>query len=267
LDFDTPYEVRIAPFDEMIGDDGWMIIVNGTHIADVISEQVDHSQDTLLRTSQVSNADSCVDLQESPPSQSSCDLPDSSEPFATMHPTSGEPGALVQVDGQDFTPGEVVSIIFGGYGEEQHVAAVTVDDDGTFTAKFEVPMVELAGEYPILAESAERRLFIDFFTVEELELPSATMTPTRGPVDTIVVVEGQNFNSDGKFVSITFGSQEIVAAFPDDSGAFSVSFNVPDLEAGKYTVLAGNLFIENFTIVAPEPIPYDPHNPSSASET
>jgi hypothetical protein len=84
------------------------------------------------------------------------------------------------------------------------------------------------------------------------EPPSASMNRSSGSVDTSISITGQNF-PPRQPVSITFGGQQIVAAAVDSAGSFSVTFNVPRLEAGQYDVRAGSFFIGTFTIT-PTPL-------------
>jgi len=75
--------------------------------------------------------------------------------------------------------------------------------------------------------------------------PSATISPESGDVDTLVRVNGE-FSICSE-VQITFDGQQVATARPDSSGEFSISFRVPPLPAGNYTIRAGSIS-ENFTI-------------------
>jgi hypothetical protein len=66
LAFDTPYTIEITPFSES-DDDGWSVLINGTHVADIVDDDVDHSEDSFLRDYPITNAYSCTELSGYPP--------------------------------------------------------------------------------------------------------------------------------------------------------------------------------------------------------
>jgi hypothetical protein len=68
-------------------------------------------------------------------------------------------------------------------------------------------------------------------------------------VGTSIRISGQDFSS-GESVSITFGGQQVATATADGSGSFSVSLDVPVLEAGQYPVMAGSFFVGIITITS-----------------
>jgi hypothetical protein len=75
LALNTSYTVVIIPFAGMVGDNGWSVWIDGVEVAELIGEQADHSQDEFLGSSQVFDADACLLLTESPPTEAGCKTP------------------------------------------------------------------------------------------------------------------------------------------------------------------------------------------------
>ncbi len=78
------------------------------------------------------------------------------------------------------------------------------------------------------------------------------LTPASGPVGTSVTIAGSGFPVNSN-VNITFASTVIGAGVPtDSSGSFTLTFTVPKLAPGTYTILAygisGNIGSATFTI-------------------
>ncbi|HZA21689.1 MAG TPA: hypothetical protein VFA32_03650, partial [Dehalococcoidia bacterium] len=78
---------------------------------------------------------------------------------------------------------------------------------------------------------------------------SASMNRSSGGVETSVLVTGQNFDP-GESITINFGGQDVATTTASDSGSFSVTFDVPSLEAGSYPVQAGSVSVGSFTITS-----------------
>jgi hypothetical protein len=72
LEFNKSYKVKIVPFSDLDGDDGWFVLINGIHLADVKGEGIDHTQDRFLRRYRSVNARSCSAMLDRPP-QADCD--------------------------------------------------------------------------------------------------------------------------------------------------------------------------------------------------
>jgi hypothetical protein len=64
--FNKSAKIEVAPFSGK-GDDGYKIHINGRHVGTFTNEDVDHSEDRLIRTSRVRNEYGCIPLEERPP--------------------------------------------------------------------------------------------------------------------------------------------------------------------------------------------------------
>ena len=77
-------------------------------------------------------------------------------------------------------------------------------------------------------------------------LPAASISPSSGPVGTLMRVSGSNFGPN-ESVSIKFDNQEIERIGADSSGSFSTRVDVPALPSGTYQVRIGGI-TRSFTI-------------------
>jgi hypothetical protein len=67
LAFDKNYNAVFTPYEDASGPDGWHIELNGIHLADVVEDAVDHSQDTFIQELRYTNEYACSGLADRPP--------------------------------------------------------------------------------------------------------------------------------------------------------------------------------------------------------
>lgn len=150
----------------------------------------------------------------------------------TLSPDSGPVGTEVEVSGSGFAANSDVTITF----DATQVATTTTDDDGNFTVTFTVPSAT-AGAHTVTATDAAGNSASATFTVES----DVTISPTSGPVGTVVSVTGSGFAAN-TVITITFDGAEVTTAPPtvttDANGAFTASFKVPSAKRGAHTVKA-----------------------------
>ena len=163
------------------------------------------------------------------------------KPEIRVEPDRGPAGLKVKVSGH-LVNNEVIDIIFLNPATGDY--SVVVEDavagsDGYFEAWFNVPQVD-PGNYTVQA-------FLDDarppstpeaeapFTV--LESPTIALTPNEGMARDTVTVQGFNFAPNSN-VTVYFEDEIVAAVEADDAGAFTASFNVPEMPYGGYAVKA-----------------------------
>ncbi|OYT44451.1 hypothetical protein B6U84_04070 [Candidatus Bathyarchaeota archaeon ex4484_40] len=163
------------------------------------------------------------------------------KPEMRVEPDRGPAGLKVKVSGH-LVNNEVIDIIFlnpatGDYSVV--VEGAVTGSDGYFEAWFNVPQVD-PGNYTVQA-------FLDDarppgtpeaetpFTV--LESPAIALTPNEGMAGDLVTVQGFNFAPNSN-VTVYFEDEMVAAVEADDAGAFTASFNVPEMPYGGYAVKA-----------------------------
>ncbi|HZA21575.1 MAG TPA: hypothetical protein VFA32_03050 [Dehalococcoidia bacterium] len=70
--FNKSAKIEVAPFIGK-GDDGYKIHINGRHVGTFTYEDVDHSEDRLIRFSRVRDEYGCIPLAERPPTTTHCE--------------------------------------------------------------------------------------------------------------------------------------------------------------------------------------------------
>ncbi|MEM3798383.1 MAG: hypothetical protein QXY74_08150 [Candidatus Bathyarchaeia archaeon] len=164
----------------------------------------------------------------------------------TLTPSKGYRGATVTVAGRGFTPGKLVDIRWYLTGTDY---ITVVDDypvaaDGTFSTTFTVPTVSdptpPGTEYTVEAYEEVTAITAEAtFTVTAP--PKITLTPTFGYVGTTVTIAGSWFTPD-QLVTFTFDGAPLATTptpvYASGTGAFSVTFKVPNVAVGDHTVRA-----------------------------
>lgn len=146
---------------------------------------------------------------------------------ATFNPSSGPIGTSVSLSGANFGPGLTVTITYDG----TQVATATADSSGAFTATFKAP-ASRSGGHVVNASDGINSVALTFNIV-----PSASLSPTSGYVDSAVTVTGAGFAA-GKSATINFDKGQVATATIDSNGAFSAIFKVPSSQAGGHQVTA-----------------------------
>ena len=148
----------------------------------------------------------------------------------TVDPTYGAPGAIVTVNGYNFTQiaGEEITLDLNG------TALGTVDTaaDGTWTTTFTVPAVEFE-QYVVNATTASDGInATDGFKVGIIAI---IISPTSGPAGTEVSLTGTGF-AEGTY-NATLSDENVISLGTVSSGeTLADTFFVPSIATGSYTV-------------------------------
>jgi hypothetical protein len=146
----------------------------------------------------------------------------------TISPTSGPLGTLVQVVANGFAPNTLVSIAVAPENSEYSQAAQgTTDANGTFAVQ--VPAEGAPGMVLIFAVAAEGQPVVyspDLFHILEPSEPAVTISPTSGPLGTLVQVVANGF-APNTLVSIAVAPanseySQAAQGTTDANGAFTV---------------------------------------------
>ena len=159
----------------------------------------------------------------------------------TLSPSHGRVGDTINVEGVGFAASSVITIAFNGASLTTVPATVTTSSTGAFSATFKVPASQTGGQV-VTATDASADTAPASFTVTTTTLtPTITLSPTQGPVNTIVTVTGYNFTSNST-ITIKFNGATMTTTPPtvtaDTTGAFSATFVVPASSVGAQTVAA-----------------------------
>jgi len=167
-------------------------------------------------------------------------VPDASLKVAvvTLNPNvkSGCVGDVVTLSGGGYTANQQIAVLWDGSA----LRTLTASSTGTVSGTFNVP-ASFGGNHTITVSGIPG--ISHTFTVN----PKITLeTPTGGVGDTIIV-NGTGFSATASPITITLNSMAQTARnYPDNTiptstgnrGSFSVSFTMPTLTSGNYTVRA-----------------------------
>ena len=186
------------------------------------------------------------------------------KPGVTLSPTNGPTGTTVTVSGGGFAANDLLTIGFGAVANE--VATATADGTGSFTASFNVASGVQAGTYNVIAAGQTGPATDEAqapFTVTGAAITVSPQTGTAtfsssadifdsSPLASTVTVTGTNFGKN-ESVGVTFNGQPVATATTDRTGAFTVTFAVPDVPNGPYPVVAtgatsGDVATGTFTV-------------------
>ena len=112
-------------------------------------------------------------------------------------PSSGNPGAKVQVNGGGFASGEIVTLTFEG----NTIGTLITDKWGGFTTSYTIPSSTQLGAYLIEAVGSSSGVSVstDFVVV-----PTVVITPTTGTSGTSITVKGSFFNASSTLTILWF---------------------------------------------------------------
>lgn len=160
---------------------------------------------------------------------------------ASLTASDAEQGGTVEVRGQDFVPGETVTIDLPGGG----TTTVTAQPDGSISYDWPVPETQAPGDVTFTATGASGRTASDDATISRA---TATLTASPNPVAAggTVTLTGGNF-APGEPVTLTLPAVcAVTSGVPvvaDGSGAFTVTCTVgaavPDATALNFSA-SGN---------------------------
>jgi len=162
--------------------------------------------------------------------------------YITITPDEGVVGTTVTVTGRGFTADETVDIRW--YMDGSYITLVDdypIDSNGEFSTTFKVPLVPdpipPGTEYQILAIDSATPAKTAWETFTVVEPAEIELEPESGEVGDTVTVTGEWFTPNAD-ITITLGATEVATATTDADGSFSVSFTVPEVDEGSYTVKA-----------------------------
>lgn len=158
-----------------------------------------------------------------------------SVPTVSTSPSSAAPGDSFGVSGSGFTPGDTVTIEFGG----STIGTATVDANGNFSTTATVPKDMPQGEHPLDVNGMTGVSKDLNYTVTAPRPPAPTPTPApyyvprvsstpgSAPPGGTVTFTGTGFRP-GEWVTISFGGSDIALGHADGLGEFSTTGKVPD---------------------------------------
>ncbi len=165
------------------------------------------------------------------------------QPTISISPTTGYMGNTITVTGSGWVPGMMgmVTIRFTDTAARTMVLA-TPDASGTITGVFTVPVTASTTTNSVTAlDSLGNASPAVAFALAPAAI---TLSPTSGPVGTVVTVSGAGFPP---LTGLTAGTGLIIGGVPvlpatavmtNSTGAFSTTFTVPGLATGAQSVTA-----------------------------
>ncbi|ADJ26564.1 conserved hypothetical protein [Dehalogenimonas lykanthroporepellens BL-DC-9] len=148
----------------------------------------------------------------------------------TLNPTSGTAGSTVSVQGNGFQTTGSVSITY-----DNVVMTTATLTNGTFTATFTVPG-GVAGAHTVRATDGLSNTAVATFTSTlSATLSPITSTAAPGHVGQDLTLTGTGFLPTSA-ITASFGTDSIGSATSDATGAFTITFKAPAVNAGSHTV-------------------------------
>jgi hypothetical protein len=147
-----------------------------------------------------------------------------------LSPSSGPPGTEVEVYGHDFAEGKYVDIYYNGNLVDE---GMETDSSGDFIITFTIPE-GCRGHYEVEADVGYSTAHT-YFTVK----PGLTISPEKGPVGTMVAVEGQGFAKNEESIELMYylnGSYETIERniAANAKGSWETSFQIPPSTRGEH---------------------------------
>jgi len=171
-----------------------------------------------------------------------------------LTPSFGAAGSQVTASATGFTSGETVEVLANGLYLTSGIAL-----NGSASVTFTYPSVTSLGNQTVSLEGlSSGHLATGTFDVTGVAT-SFTVSPTSGPVGTLVTASGYVSASNGAYgpIPIVFGGWQLATAYTNSSSYFSVSFVVPSAASGSTTVTAsssayGYSASQSFTVTPPQ---------------
>ncbi len=169
----------------------------------------------------------------------------------SITPQKGTVGTLVEITGADFPKRADLTFRYDDYVVPVDSGNKKTSSLGGFISVIEVPE-STAGPHTVgvIASGTE---VSTTFTVK----PEITLSAASGEANTRVTLRGTGF-SGRTDIDIWFHNTQVAVATTNAAGNFSLSFKVPDFDAGLYTVDAegaNNMAKAKFSIVSPSAPP------------
>ena len=170
-----------------------------------------------------------------------------------MEPRDGPPGTKVYMMGSGATPMGPVTAFF----DDLMVARVLAYREGDWEISFLVPKVS-PGEYVVTVLDNETSSSDSVpFTVTLVQIKIRDMQPAMGAPGTSVSLSGYGASPEGE-VAVSFNEIRVANTTATEWGDWRISFNVPRVEPGDYTVSVLDVDTNSsdsasFTVIPPQP--------------
>ncbi|HLI69239.1 MAG TPA: hypothetical protein VKV19_05725 [Ktedonobacteraceae bacterium] len=146
-------------------------------------------------------------------------------------------GDSTNLQGQGFLSNETVNIYWNYQQAGQIlVGTVTAATDGTFSLNVTVPSDPAASQGQVnVAAIGQTSQLVATTTIQETNV--LLLAPPSGNTGTSVQATSGGF-APGETVTLTFNSTVVATTMADETGAINVTFTVPTIAPGYYTVVA-----------------------------
>jgi hypothetical protein len=167
-------------------------------------------------------------------------------PKVTITPTLAAVGDQITISGTGFAASQSVTIYF----DDTSTSSATTDSLGTVSqTSFTVP-ASAWGSHTIRIQDASGNYATATFSTKQ----GITLTPTSGPIGTMVTVSGKGFNANTG-ITITLDDVPVTTTtvITDTDGSFSTTLNIPASSGGAHQIKASdgtNIDTKTFTITA-----------------
>lgn len=153
----------------------------------------------------------------------------------SITPRSGATGTTVTVSGTGFRDNQSITITFDGDRVDTRPSTIRTDDDGSFTASFDVPTC--INRTPEVAASDGKYTGAAEFTI----LANISLTPQSGYVGDKLSVTGDGFRSN-RLITLTFDGEAVtttpMSIHSDETGCFDANLDIPPSSTGGHTIRA-----------------------------
>jgi hypothetical protein len=153
----------------------------------------------------------------------------------SITPRSGATGTTVTVSGTGFRDNQSITITFDGDRVDTRPSTIRTDDDGSFTASFDVPTC--INRSPEVAASDGKYSGAAEFTI----LANISLAPKSGYIGDKLSVTGDGFRSN-RLITLTFDGEAVtttpMSIRSDETGCFDADIDVPPSTKGSHTVRA-----------------------------
>ncbi|AKG53006.1 hypothetical protein DGWBC_0319 [Dehalogenimonas sp. WBC-2] len=153
----------------------------------------------------------------------------------TLTPTSGTSGIQVSLSGSGFHPGVTITITYDNTVLSTAPGNIVSLANGTFSASFTVPG-GVAGNHTVTASDGLGNTATSSFTSTlSADISPVTSTASPGNVGQDLTITGIGFLPNAA-ITVKFGNDTVGSATSSATGAFTVTFKVPAVTAGSYTI-------------------------------
>ena len=149
----------------------------------------------------------------------------------TLKPVRAIDGGTVTITGAGFSHSSTVTVTF----DSKTVKTLSTTNTGTFSLSYTIPMTTLAGIHNFVAKDSAHSVSKSFTTISKI-----VIAPKTGHAGASTILKASGFGAN-LAVTLTFNGASIPGQKPittNSTGGFSLSFTVPTLSPGTYTVKA-----------------------------